>query len=103
MYSCLKMVSHQRPLDFQSNALLLSYLNILTYAICSIIKIRFSIELKLKKRVVVLVWNTLAPNKKAQVAKRVTQVAPKKGATEKADLSITLSVKTKTAPKYMNV
>ena len=97
------MVSHQRPLDFQSNALLLSYLNILTYAICSIIKIRFSIELKLKNRVVVLVWNTLAPNKKVQIAKKVTQAAPKRGVIEMADPSITLRVKTRTAPKYMNV
>jgi hypothetical protein len=97
------MVSHQRPLDFQSNALLLSYLNILTYAICSAIKIRFSIELKLKKSVVVLVWNTPVPNRKAHAANRATQTEPKKCVTENADPANKLSVKTRTAPKYTKV
>jgi hypothetical protein len=97
------MVSHQRPLDFQSNALLLSYLNILIYTICSAIKIRFSIELKLRKSVVVFVWNTPAPNKRAQRENTATQVGPKKCVTEKADPVSKLRVKTRTAPKYTNV
>lgn len=64
---------------------------------------RLSIELKLKKSVVVFVWNTLAPNKKAQTENTATQTAPKKCTTRMAEPTNKLSVKTRTAPKYTNV
>lgn len=59
------MDSHQRPLDFQSNALLLSYLNnyIKIEKICKKNKVVFNKELNPKNNWILPYWNTTAEKK----------------------------------------
>ncbi len=56
------MDSHQRPLDFQSNALLLSYLNIRHDNACNSNTVTLINELKLRNTKVFGDWNAMPEN-----------------------------------------